>query len=168
MLKKTHDIKVKNIKCDNYRVQAQVLELPRTNLLWINVYFPTDGRNLNADTTELVEVTKALDNILDNTEFDDIVMGGDLNWDNSRDSGHSILMREFLHRTGLKSLWNKFPVSFTHIHTDLKSTSILDHFLVNDRLLEFVEDAGVMHLGDNLSRHSPIMLKLRVGDIPVK
>ena len=39
---------------------------------------------------------------------------------------------------------------------------------MNERLLDYVEDAGVMHLGDNLSRHSPILLKLRVGDIPVR
>ena len=50
----------------------------------------------------------------------------------------------------------------------MKSTSILDNFLVNERLLELVEDAGVIHLGDNLSRHSPIMLKLNVGAIPLK
>ena len=30
-----------------------------------------------------------------------------------------------------------------------------------------ISDAGVMHLGDNLSRHSPIMLKLAIGNIPV-
>ena len=38
---------------------------------------------------------------------------------------------------------------------------------MNERLLHFVEDAGV-HLGDNLSRHSPIMMKLNMGDIPIK
>ena len=63
-------------------------------------------------------------------------------------------MRSFVTRIGLKSVWEKFPVSFTHVHTDLKSTSILDHFLLNERLLELVEDAGVIHLGDNLSRQA--------------
>ena len=40
--------------------------------------------------------------------------------------------------------------------------------LPNERLLNYIEDAGVIHLGDNLSRHSPIMLKLKIGDIPIK
>ena len=45
---------------------------------------------------------------------------------------------------------------------------MLDNFLVNESLLDYISDAGVMHLGDNLSRNSPILLKLRFGDIPVK
>ena len=77
-------------------------------------------------------------------------------------------MEEFVTKIGLKSLWEKFPVDFTHVHTDLKSTSTIDHFLVNERLLDFIVDAGALHLGDNLSRHSPIMLKLNIGNIPVK
>ena len=40
--------------------------------------------------------------------------------------------------------------------------------MVNERLLNIIEDAGVLHLGDNLSRNSPILLKLNMGDIPVK
>ena len=54
------------------------------------------------------------------------------------------------------------------MHTDLKSTSILDNFLMNERLLDLVEDAGVLHLGDNLSRHSPVMVRLNLGSLPVK
>jgi hypothetical protein len=54
----------------------------------------------------------------------------------------------------------------THIHTDYRSTSTLVHFLVNEGLLPFIKDAGALHLGDNLSRHSPIMISVNVGDIP--
>ena len=38
---------------------------------------------------------------------------------------------------------------------------------MNERLLSYIVDAGVIHLGDNPSRHSPIMMKLDVGNIPV-
>ena len=31
-----------------------------------------------------------------------------------------------------------------------------------------ISDCGVLHLGDNPSRHSPIILKLKVGEIPIK
>ena len=43
-----------------------------------------------------------------------------------------------------------------------------EHFLVNERLVPLVEECKVLHRGDNMSRHSPILLKLRVGDIPTK
>ena len=65
-------------------------------------------------------------------------------------------------------MWQHHTVDYTHIHTDMRSTSVLDHFLVNERLVHLVEDCRVLHKGDNMSRHSPILLKLRVGEIPLK
>ena len=69
---------------------------------------------------------------------------------------------------GLVDVWDTFPVDYTHIHTDMKSLSTLDRFLISPGLLPYVADAGPLHLGDNPSRHSPIMLRLCIGSIPVK
>ena len=66
------------------------------------------------------------------------------------------------------SVWDKFPIDFTHLHTDMKSTSILDNFFVSQQLLDLVVDAGPIHLGDNRSRHSPIMMKVRLTEIAIK
>ena len=77
-------------------------------------------------------------------------------------------MKHFADRVGLVSLWTAHPIDFTHMHTDMRSTAVLDHFLVNERLVPLVEECRVLHRGDNRSRHSPILLKLRVGDIPIK
>ena len=71
-------------------------------------------------------------------------------------------------RLGLTSVWEKYTITYTHLHTDFKLTSTLDHFSVNESLLSLVVDAGVLHLGDNLSRHSPIILKLDLGKIPAR
>ena len=87
---------------------------------------------------------------MDNNEFDDIIIGADFNWDRNRNSEFSFLMDQFVNRIGLNSVWDKFPVNFTHIHTDHVSTSTIDHFLVNERLLDFIEDAGAIHLADIL------------------
>ena len=69
---------------------------------------------------------------------------------------------------GLFSVWDKFPADFTHLHTDEKSTSTIDHFFVNQALLDLVEDAAPVHLGDNPSRHSPIMMKIKVAQVQTK
>ena len=53
-------------------------------------------------------------------------------------------------------------------HTDFRSTSIIDHFVMNERLLSLVADCGPLHLGDNRLRHSPILVKLNLGAIPAK
>ena len=77
-------------------------------------------------------------------------------------------MREFLSRLELFSVWDKFPADFTHLHTDGKNTSTIDHFFVNQRLLDLVQDAGPVHLGDNPSRHSPIMMKIKIPELKTK
>ena len=102
----------------------------------MNVYFPTDPLTVNFDDEELQQVLRDIDKIMDEAEYDDV---------NRKNSGFSEILRAFSSRIGLSSVWGKLPVSYTHIHTDLKSTSILDNFLVNERLLELIEDAGVFH-----------------------
>ena len=97
-----------------------------------------------------------------------MIWNGDMNWDLSRSSGFSKVMKNFVSEVGLVSLWSAYPVDHTHVHTDYSSTSVLDHFFVSERLLMLVEECRVLHRGDNMSRHSPILLKLRVGDIPTK
>ena len=65
-------------------------------------------------------------------------------------------------------MWEKFDISHTHIHTDNKSFSTLDHFLVDPELLKVVEEAEAVQLGDNLSRHSPIVMKVRLESLPAR
>ena len=165
LINKSMDIKVKPVKCENFRVQAQLLYFTKMTLLWINVYMPIDAQNLVADPLELIEVTNTIESIMDRNKFSDVIIQGDINGNPARQSAHSVHMHDFVTRIGLKSVWDKFNVNFTHIHTDLKSTAVLDYFLVNEGLFEYIEDAGVMHLGDNLSRHSPIMLKLNIKQL---
>ena len=86
----------------------------------------------------------------------------------SRNSGFVNAIKLFLDKTGLVSVWSKFHADYTHVHTDLKSVSTLDHFFVNERLLDSVSDASPLQIGDNLSRHSPIMMKLMVPKVSEK
>ena len=164
---KNLSVRKDRILTKNFRIQAQLLNFPNSRLLWINSYLPNDPLTVNFDDTELTEVLVEVEKIMDKTDFDDIIWNGDLNWDMARNSGFSLTMDRFMKRIGLIPVWERNPVDFTHMHTDLISTSTLDHFVVNERLLPLIQ-AGVLHLGDNLSRHSPIMLKLDIGAIPKK
>ena len=166
--KKSLNIKSELVKTSNMRVQAQIIVFPASRIMWINTYLPNDPQTQEFDDNELLSVLTEIENILDNHEFDDCIWQGDLNWDPRRLSGFSFTLRQFLERIGLVSVWDHHPIDFTHVHTDLISTSILDHFVVNKRLLSLIKDANVLHLGDNLSRHCPIMLKINLGGVPVK
>jgi hypothetical protein len=106
--------------------------------------------------------------VIQGTTHSDVLLSADLNWDTERKTQFANIMKEFVARTGLVTLWTDHPVDYTHVHTDYKSTSTLDHFLVSPRLLPLVSDCGVRHSGDNLSRHSPIFVKLKLGALPVK
>ena len=48
------------------------------------------------------------------------------------------------------------------------STSKLDHILWSKCLDKYVCDGGVMHLTENRSRHSPVWIKLNVGEIYIR
>ena len=165
---KNIDVNKERIVTKSWRVQAQVLNFPNSRLLWINTYLPTDPLTVDFDESELLDLLNEIELFMDNTNFHDVVWNGDLNWDMSRKSGFSIMLGEFVSKLGLVSAWSHHPVDHTHVHTDGVSHSVLDHFLVNERLVPLIEECTPLHRGDNLSRHSPILLRLKVGDIPTK
>ena len=127
-------------------------------MLWINSYFPTDPHTVEFDDHEVVEVLNEVKRIIDKADCRNVILNGDLNWDLSRKTGLSSLINNFVETIGLVPLWKHFEVDYTHVHTDYLSTSVLDHFLVSENLLPLVDECRVLHRGDNLSRHSPILL----------
>ena len=167
--RKCYNIKKDRVKTQGYRVQAQVLNFPGTSLLWINAYLPTDpGLMTGWDETNLLECLSEIEKVIRDTNHSDVLLSADLNWDPVRRTQFANTVKDFVGRTGLVSLWQEHPVDYTHVHTDYKSTSTLDHFLVSPRLVQLVSDCGVRHSGDNMSRHSPIYVRLKLGSLPVK
>ena len=65
----------------------------------------------------------------------------------------------------LISTWTDHPIDFTYCSPTDTSFSIIDHFFLKDDFKECINDAGVIHLGDNASGHSPIYLKINVGPL---
>ena len=107
-------------------------------------------------------------NIFSTAQFDDVVWGSDFNWDPSRNSQFSRSIAAFVQETGLTSLWDQHPVPYTHVHTDGKARSVLDHFLLSPRLLQLVDACGIVERGDNRSRHCPIWVRLKLGSLPIR
>ena len=63
--------------------------------------------------------------------------------------------------------WDNFNVDFTHYYEVLGTTyvSVLDHFILNESLNEYIVSAGVIHHSDNLSDHCPIYCVVNLPDI---
>ena len=166
---KSYAVKKDRVTTHGYRIQAQVLNMPTCKILWLNTYMPTDPLRIHEyDDADLREALQEVESILTSCSYTDIVWAGDLNWDMSRVTMFSRTMAAFMEKLGLVSLWSEHPVKYTYLHTDYKSMSVLDHFMLSPRLLPLVEDCGVVERGDNLSGHSPVWVSLRLGSLPVK
>ena len=87
-------------------------------------------------------------------------------WGMDQNTYFASRVRELVDRLGVIPLWTHHPIDYTHVHTNNKSVATLDHFLVSPRLLSLVNGCGVLHRGDNFSRHSPIWLTLNLGNHP--
>ena len=99
---------------------------------------------------------------LNNSQYDSVIIAGDINCDFSRRSAFVNSVNEFFYCKQLQSVWMSSPVDFTHEHTDDSSTSVIDHFMLPSSLLNRVVRSGVLHHVDNVSRHSAITLELKV------
>ena len=146
-----------------WRLQAVVLNFESTSTLLINSYFPTDPRAPNADQSELLEVLSNIRDIIRKNEFDSIMWAGDINADFIRNTAHTSVVKDFIEELGLTCSWERFPIDFTCCHDILgvSHVSTLDHFFWSPQLDEYVTDAGVLHLTDNKSDHSPIFCAVR-------
>ena len=67
-------------------IQAQVLHAKKYKLLWVNVYLPTDPQTQQLDEIEIAETLSEIDKIIKVATFHDIVIGGDFNWDQRRNT----------------------------------------------------------------------------------
>ena len=86
------------------------------------------------DDSELVEVLTEIEKLFESCEYDDCCIGGDLNTDIRRDKVTVRAITTFMNKIGLVSVWEKFPIDFTHVHKDLKSFWIFDTFFCEQGL----------------------------------
>ena len=83
------------VKSSN-RVQACLIHLPRSRILWLNSYFPTDPQTLNFDDSDIRETISAIKNVIENNDYDEILWQGDINTDFSRKSKYVEVVKEAL------------------------------------------------------------------------
>ena len=165
---KSIDVRKIRIITQSPRIQAQVFSFPTCKVLWLNTYMPCDPQLQHFDDTELLQTLSQVEDLITASAGCEVVWAGDMNWDMGRNNHFTRTVSAAVRRLGLTSVWQNRDISHTHVHTDYVSTSTIDHFILSPRLLDLVDVCGPVHRGDNLSRHSPIFLSLRLGDLPVR
>ena len=161
--KKNQVKKATRIVSENFRIQAAILEYEDCKLLLINTYFPCDSQNIVLSNDEAAELQNVLFDITSiknkyAKKFDTSIVLGDINFDDSRYTGHALAVNTFLEDERLCSSWDLFPINFTF--SSGQSHSTIDHFFIPNTLQDFILEAGVIHDSENLSGHSPIYIKI--------
>ena len=149
------------------RVHALTIKLPNANLVIINCYFPTDPQCNNFDEGNLFETLEDIRFVLNSCDFNFIpILCGDFNCDFSRNSRFVNIVSDFMTEYNFKSVWTSFDCDFTYCQASTRnnqvtySYSTIDHFFLNEHFIDQCENAAVLHLGENLSNHDAIFLKL--------
>ena len=99
--KKIQVKKATRIICDNFQIQAAILEYESCKLLLINTYFLCDSQNVVLSIGEAQELQNILYNINSikekyATKFDTLIVLGDINCDDTRYTGHTLAVNTFL------------------------------------------------------------------------
>ena len=154
---------IKDVSPESFRIQSVTLEVGTYKLLVVNTYFPTDTKG-DFDENELLLLLSDIENVLDRNDFDHVVWTGDINADFRRKTKHVKLIDEFVKKCHALKSWDSYQVDFTHVTEREGSTftSIIDHFIWDEGFKQHVEDAGVLHVPENMSDHSPVYCKFRM------
>ena len=153
----------KEVSVSSERLQCVVIKMKSCKLLLVNAYFPTDP-GANFDENELLVLLTEIKKIIDENTFDHVVFGGDINADFERKTKFVSIVKEFVQELELRHSWEIFHADFSHTHErDGKTfTSLIDHLFWNDRFSALVEDAGVLHLPENMSDHCPVFCTFKI------
>ena len=133
-------------------------------LLLVNAYFPTDPKIFDFDTDELLLTINSINQVIEKHDCTDVIITGDFNCDFRRKTKFVEIVESFIVHRGLFKSWDKYEADFTHVveNKEKTFTSTLDHFFWNQNMNNKIIDAGVLHLVDNLSDHSPIYCTINV------
>ena len=146
------------------RVQAIRVSFPQCTYIFINVYFPTDPRRNNFDDQFLLQTLQDIKFILNsNDDVENFTLCGDFNADFNRNTRFVEIVSDFMSECDLTSIWDKFDIDFTYcqpLQNGNYSFSKIDHFIVKNVFLDKCVEGTVLHLGENLSNHDIIFMKI--------
>ena len=127
-------------------------------MLILNTYFPQDPKTDDFDSDDLLITLIGIQNIFKENDCTEVIWTGDINSDFSRNTKYVSIIRNFVNEQNLVRSWDQFNVDYTHELNvqDTPYTSTIDHFFWNHCLSSNIPNAGVVHLANNLSDHSPI------------
>lgn len=155
----THKVTPVDCPASN-RMCAVIVQISDLSILLCNVYMPVDSTGA---TEEYKDILCQVAAISSSRGIDHIVLGGDFNTDPERhDSAQTRALTQFMNSEGLVN-GVSHPCSRVDYTFESKATgtrSTIDHFVLSENLHSKIQMYSVLHEGDNLSDHSPVVLSL--------
>ena len=122
------------------------------------------------DDSELILTLSDIFSIIKSSDCDNILILGDLNCDLSRNTTFVNKIKSFIADNSLRFFWESENIdavdyTFSHFVSNTATYSVIDHFVSNQRVIDAITEAGVVHQGQNPSNRSPIYAKISVGGL---
>ena len=104
---------VTEVPTNHWRLQAVTISAPEHKILLVNSYFPTDPKVDDFDTADLFSTLEAITRLINESEHDSIIWGGDINADFIRNTFFTNTISEYLDEEILERSWEKYQINFT-------------------------------------------------------
>ena len=153
---------IKPLSTKSKRFAAVSVKLESCSLCIINVYMPCDKGTCNLDVFS--DVLDDISMLLHDNNADMVIIGGDFNCDITRNSPQTQLLNTFMTSVNLLNANRNYDIDYTYLNNHTGSCSVIDHFYVSENIYDCISELNVIHRGDNLSDHEPLVLKV---DIPL-
>lgn len=129
-------------------------------VLLINVYMPYEDNDERTD--EFCELLSKIELIINENMDFHVILGGDFNTDFSRNWAHTNILNDFCDSVDIVPTIRNTCCHIDYTYNfNMHRFSTLDHFMVSGTLFDnALVNVTVMHDGDNLSDHDPIVMKL--------
>lgn len=131
-------------------------------ILVVNVYMPCDF--IPANLPEYRAILDEVASAVVSTGVDQIIFGGDFNTDIVRNSQNTRCLGTFLDSEHLVNCLS-FPLASVPYTFESKINghkSILDHVMVSENMVPFIEGYTSLHDGNNMSDHCPVSVRLNI------
>ena len=151
------------------RVVGIELKTGQNALLLLCVYMPFYNSSRRAEClSETVDAISMLETIIEQHPHHKVIVGGDLNTELKGNSPFDQHWFNFMSRNKLASCDAQFPPdTITYHHQSLDQKKWNDHFLVSASMIgPDLNNYSVLHDGDNVSDHFPIIMSLSVDIQP--
>ena len=150
-------------------MDSRYIAVTRGNILFVNVYLPSND-NSKEYRSALIDVLCSISEIIDQHSGYDVMVTGDFNFEFSQASWSFRTLAELFDEYNIKPvpLSHRSPTTYSYCHETLQHYSLIDNFCVSDGLISVVSDMSTVDVGNNMSDHLPIEVRLAMQDVPVE